>query len=109
MPSPVTNARRQVSRLRDALLSPGAAELECVLPALESAAAGLRSLDSSTARGAVPQLSALQLELRHAARLLQYAEALQAGRARMLGAAAGYTPSGEPAPLNPHARISVKG
>ena len=58
----------------------------------------------------VRELKLLQIELRSAAKLIQYGFELHRGWARLLGAAAsGYTASGEAAQLNPPRTLALEG
>jgi hypothetical protein len=121
--SAIGNARESARHLRAALFSGSLEELEESLPALTDAAQQLRSLEkrasadpaglanpsevhSGDLRG---ELMELRKALGSAAWLVENGAALQQGWARMLGAAVGYTASGDAAPLPSTTRIQVTG
>lgn len=115
MRSKVNGARREVARLREALLSPSPAEIESCLPALTEAAGCLASLEhdlqSSIATPEMEQeLQQLKSELKMAAKLIANGAAFYHGWAKLLASAAlGYTPSGDAAPLAAAGTVSLKG
>jgi hypothetical protein len=108
MPSCLAEVRDAVARLRQALLAPGGAELERLLPELEAAAEILRS--TTPTRQHLPELRALRLELRHAAGLIESGAASLAGWVQAVAAAVGgYTASGQAVALPAAPRRSVRG
>ena len=119
MRSIITNARRDVAALRRALLLPSPEEIGRSMPALIDAAHALAAVEADLRkqpekRGEQPELraelNALLTDLRLANQLIEHGAALQQGWATLLGAAtAGYTPSGEAAPLSASGAISVQG
>jgi hypothetical protein len=89
------------------------------IPALTDAVEHLRSFEKLLASpddlagegnaGLRSELQELRRELDSAARLVETGAALQHGWARLLGAALGYTASGDAAPLAATGRIWVTG
>jgi hypothetical protein len=116
MRSKVSSIRAQVAQLRTALLLPSPDAIERCLPELTEAVQGLLTLEHELrARGKEPgdlgpELSALRDELGLVSQLIAHGAGLYQGWAALLGAAtAGYTPSGEAAPLTAPGAISVRG
>jgi hypothetical protein len=116
MRSRISNARRDVSALRRALLLPSPDDIGRCLPALIEAAQGMAWVESELRKrgGEHPELRselhALLNELRLVNQLIEHGAALHQGWATLLGAAmAGYTPSGEAVPLTAPGAISVQG
>lgn len=108
-------ARREVARLRQALISPGPEEIEKCLPALAEAASCLASIEQELKTTAAPagiysEMKGLQAELAMAAKLIANGAAFYHGWAKLLASAvSGYTPSGDVAPLAAAGSVSVKG
>ena len=102
--------RQHIAGLRAALLLPTPEAIERSLPGLIEAAGLLREAGDRPSRELHNDLAAVQSDLRSVARLIDHGAALNLGWARLLGAAtAGYTPSGEAAPLTAPGSISVQG
>ena len=97
-------------RLNESLLTaahPG--EIERSLAELESVAQSLQGLEMPPSAEVARELAALQADLRRAAQLVESGLALQDGWARVLGVAAGgYTATGDAAPLDPAAQVSLR-
>jgi hypothetical protein len=115
MLSKVSSARRELARVREALISPAPEEIEKCLPALAEAAGCLASIEQDLRSTAAPhelagELTHLRAELKAAAKLIANGAAFYHGWAKLLASAAiGYTPSGDAAPLAAAGTISVKG
>jgi len=114
MPLTISKIREHVVGLREALLNQGPLAIEHSLPALEAAVGNLQRINVELA-AAKPagferaELIALRSELWRVARLIEHGAALWEGWARVLGAALGYTASGDPAPLDATGHLSVRG
>jgi len=116
MQARVEDARRQLDRLRVALLSPSPRDIEEALPEVERAVTSMKELERALANGGVPaanmavDLAALAREVGVVRRLTNGGLELSNGWAAMLAAAAGgYVSSGKPAPLNPASSLDVDG
>src|SRR5690242_7963029 len=114
MPLTISKTRELVVGLREALLKQGPLAIEHSLPALEAAVVNLQRIQMELAEGKPAsferaELVALRSELRRVVRLIEHGASLWEGWARMLGAALGYTASGDPAPLDATGRLSVRG
>jgi hypothetical protein len=119
--SAINEARESARQLRRALLSGSLEDLGESIPALTGAVRNLQSLEKSlasqgdttgdtTARTRLRrELIELRRDLDSAAWLVLNGAALQKGWARLLGAALGYTASGDAAPLPSAARVRVTG
>ena len=116
--SHVRHVRSKVEALRAALLTPNPQQISDALPGLEEAAVSLHALEAEVrANAATPadlrhQLKDLKNDLRTVAALVEHGATFYQGWAKMLAiAAAGYTPKGEAAPLEPIAAnaISIRG
>ena len=104
--------------MRSALLSPAQSPgdlMDCV-PGLSTAAGCLSAIEHQLqARPAVSidrvrELRSLQAELRAVQKLIEHGAAFHRGWARLLGAAAaGYTSSGEAAPLAARGSLAMEG
>jgi hypothetical protein len=98
-------------RLNERLISacePG--QLDESLAELEGVAQALRRLETSPSLEQGPSLRALHSELVRAGALVESGLALQAGWARVLGAAVGgYTAAGDAAPLETPKQVSLQG
>ena len=114
----IKDVRNRVAALRTALLSPAPSPDQIIgcVPELTKAASGLTAIERrSPAHPAVSirdlrELSSLKTELRAAAKLIEHGAAFHRGWARLLGAAvAGYTPSGEAAPLITRGSLAMEG
>lgn len=105
--TPVKTARERVAALRDALLHPTPEAIEACVPGLVEAAA---SIGAGIGAGDPAELRALQKELRAVQHLIEHGEKINQGLARILGARiAGYTPSGEAAPIQAAGTVCVEG
>jgi hypothetical protein len=115
-------ARSHVSALRSALLSPAQSPGELIgcVPGLSKAAACLGAVEHQLkAQPAVSivvsivdvrELKSLKSELRAVRTLIEHGAAFHRGWARLLGAAAaGYTSSGEAAPLMARGSVAMEG
>ena len=115
-------ARSHVAALGGALLSPAQAPAELIgcVPGLSQAAACLGAIEHHLkAQPAVSvvvsivdvrELKSLKAELRAVATLIEHGAAFHRGWARLLGAAAaGYTSSGEAAPLTARGSVAMEG
>jgi hypothetical protein len=122
MRSNIHNASQAVAELRASLLSPSPApspeSLAAHVPALEAAVRDLEALrsDPSLTAGTVPGFSSRKeieifaLDLLGVARLIEHGMIFNQGWARMLAASdSNYQQSGEPAPLEPAGKVSIKG
>ena len=134
----INDARASIAALRAALKKSSPDQLMACFPALSQAAERLSAVEtellrnSSTAERDSPSgdqadsersitspedsgeitraLKSLKSDLRAAANLIEHGAAFYRGWARLLGAAAaGYTPSGEAAPLAAPGSVSVAG
>jgi hypothetical protein len=118
----IRRARRHVAALRSALLSPAQSpgELMDCAPGLSKAAGHLSAIEHRLrAQPAVSkvvsidhvrELKSLQTDLRAVQKLIEHGAAFHRGWARLLGvAAAGYTSSGEAAPLRARGSVAMKG
>jgi hypothetical protein len=121
----IQEARIFVASLRDALLAPAQSPegLVALLPGLSQAAAGMHLVEHELrADPSVPvtlprvdsinvirDLKSLKSELRAAANLIRHGAEFHRGWARLLGsAAAGYTSSGEAAPLAARGTVAIE-
>jgi hypothetical protein len=124
MRSNIHNASQAVAELRASLLSssqaPSPESLAAHLPALEAAVRDLEALraDPSLAAGIVPrkEIEFFALDLLGVARLIEHGMNFNQGWARMLASAAHYQPgaadyqaNGEPSPVEPAGKVSIKG
>jgi hypothetical protein len=116
MASPVhlQNARDRVAKMRSVLLTPTPEAIEECLPGLAEAADLLGRVQQDLAAGGrrdiLVELHALRRELGALAKLIGHGAEFYRGWANLLGAAtAGYTPTGEAAPVAPSGRISIQG
>jgi len=125
MRSAVDDARRQLDRLREALLSPSPQDLEEAMPELARAIASMETstyaLKKAPVCGEAPDaglldaglrndLEALCRELRVAQKLLDRGRELCAARAMFVATAAGgYGASGKPSALRPSSSIKIEG
>ena len=108
MPSRTHNARRQVEALRLALLTPSPEEVWLCLPGLEEAVRCLTATEQESPNTA--ELRALKSDLRIVTRLIEHGAALHQGWARLLGAVtAGYTATGDAAPVAAFGSLSIVG
>ncbi len=99
----LSTARQRVADLREALLNPAPERIEACLPGLVEAASCIEKGDLNT-------LFALKNDLKRVKSLLQHGEMMNRGLARLLGAEmAGYTRSGEAAPISAAGTVSLKG
>jgi hypothetical protein len=134
----INDARASVAAVRAALKKPSPDQLMACLPALSEAAGRLSAIETELLRngrtakqdrpsdnepdsewvstsppdsGEITRaLKSLKSELRAAVNLIEHGAAFYRGWARLLGAAtAGYTPSGEAAPLAAPGSVSVAG
>ena len=95
--------RESLAALRDALLSPSPESIEACLPGLVDAASHIGAADPES-------LHALKNDLRAVKNLIEHGEKINRGLARLLGAKmAGYTPTGDAAPISAAATISIEG
>jgi hypothetical protein len=114
----IREAREHIAALRTALLSPALSpdELLACIPGLSDAAARLSSVEQllraepATPIDAARDLKLLKGELKATASLIQHGAEFHRGWARLLGAAsAGYTASGDAAPLAVVGTLAIKG
>jgi hypothetical protein len=114
----IRDARSHIAALRAALLSPALSpdELLACVPGLSDAAARLSSVEQllraepATPIDAARDLKLLRSELKAAASLIEHGAEFHRGWARLLGAAAaGYTASGDAAPLAVHGSLAIDG
>ncbi|HEV2201622.1 MAG TPA: hypothetical protein VGR73_17515 [Bryobacteraceae bacterium] len=116
MQASVEGTRRQLDRMRVALVLPFPREIEEALPELEQAVASMRELERALASGTAPagsmavDLAALAREVGVVERLTEGGRELTNGWAAILATAAGgYVSSGKPAPLNAASSIRIDG
>jgi hypothetical protein len=110
MRSNIHNASQAVAELRASLLSPSPESLTAHVPALEAAVRDLEALRADT--GTVPrkEIEIFALDLLGVARLIEHGMIFNQGWARMLAASnSNYQQSGEPAPIEPAGKVSIKG
>lgn len=111
--SNLSAARGHVQKLRAALSAPTPQAIEECLPGLMDAAECLKRVQSEIAQGGghdiAFELHSLKRDLAGAKRLIGQGAAFYRGWANTLGAAAGYTASGEAAPISAARKISVRG
>jgi predicted nucleic acid-binding Zn-ribbon protein len=116
MRASVDRVRRQMDRLRAALISPSPKDLEAALPELERAVASMAASLEEMLRGKQidaglqRDVAALSAEIAVVQRLLDRGQELCRGRAILIATAAGgYQASGNPAPLRPGCSIQIEG
>ena len=116
MPSAINNARKHVEALRLALLTPSPEQIVRCLPGLEEAARCLAATERELPRAGPERLElpaelrALKNDLRAVNRLIERGAAYHQGWAKLLGlAAAGYTPTGDAAPIAASGSLSIRG
>ena len=116
----IRDSRTQIATLREALLSRelSPTQLIACLPGLSKAAAALGAVEyelrvrpgSAIGARVTRDLKSLQSELDNAAKLIERGAAFHQGWARVLGsAAAGYTASGDGAPLAARGTVALQG
>jgi hypothetical protein len=112
--------RRQLDRLREALISPSPQDLEAAIPEFACSIAAMetsaREMEAALSRGEAPppelraELAALCEELSVAQKLLDRGRELCAARSILVATAAGgYGASGKPAELRPGSSIRIEG
>ncbi len=121
MHSNLKTARTHIERLRGALLSPSPDEIEQCLPGLVEAAACLGLVQQKLKLGEVEglgaadpelgrELKALKNDLTAVRRLIEHGASFYQGWAKLLGSAtAGYTPTGDAAPISFTGSLSIRG
>jgi hypothetical protein len=108
-------ARIHVDRLRSALLRPSPEKIEQCLPELAEAVACLGMIQHSlSVEAADPELGRelkrLKTDLNAVRRLIEYGMEFYRGWAKLLGSAtAGYTPTGDAAPISAAGTVSIRG
>lgn len=116
----IRDSRAQIATLRESLLSPELSpdQLIACLPGLSEAAAMLGAVEQelraqpvlADKTRVIRDLKSLKSELDNAAKLIDRGAAFHRGWARVLGsAAAGYTASGEAAPLAVRGTVALQG
>jgi hypothetical protein len=110
MRSNIHNARHAVAELRATLLSPSPEGLASHVPALEAAVRDLEALGSGQDFVPRREIELFAVDLLGVARLIEHGMIFNQGWARVLAAAgSNYQLDGEPAPLEPAGKISVRG
>lgn len=120
MRSSVQDARRQIDRLREALISSSPKELEDAVPDLAGAVTSMetsaRAFATTLAPGERPdavlrqELAALRQVIALTQKLIDRGRELCSARAIIVATAAGgYVVSGKPAALRPSASIKIEG
>jgi hypothetical protein len=112
----INDARASIADLHAALIAPSPDRLLGCLPALTEAAVRLGIVenrlraDSGDSGEIACAVKALKSDLRGVAKLIEHGAGFYRGWARFLGAAAaGYTPSGEAAPLVARGSVVLEG
>lgn len=112
----VNHARECIAALREALMKSSPDELMACLPGLSDAAGRLSAVErevrssSPAADELTRALKGLKSDLSAANKLIEHGAGFYRGWARLLGAAAaGYTPSGEAAPLTVRGSLAMEG
>jgi hypothetical protein len=109
----LAQARSEVEQVRRLLLDPTPAAVAQCAGHLAEAAGALGALQRDLPEGQTwrlkPDLRSLRRELDRAGKLLEGAAAWQAGWARIVASAGGYTQSGELPELTAQGRLSVQG
>lgn len=108
-------ARSHIERLRRALLSPSPEKIAQCQPGLAEAAACLTLLQQNL--GVEPadpelgrELKALKNDLNAVRRLIEHGAEFYRGWAKLLGSVtAGYTPTGDAAPISAAGTVSIRG
>ena len=104
----VKSARGHLAAVRAQVLSSSPEEVEQCIPVLHEAIACLRAVEPRA--DLAKELNALRFEIGVVGRLVERSAAFYHGWAKTLAAAAaGYTATGDPAPLRVARSISVEG
>jgi hypothetical protein len=110
MLSQVKRARGHLAAVRAQVLSSSPEEVEQCIPELNEAIACLQGMEPGRDASLLAELRGLKFEIGVISRLVARSAEFYQGWAKVLAAvAAGYTVTGDPAPLTAPGAISVKG